>query len=181
MTNEVSKSGLIGRVYDVVTRNWPLIAFLSSALMLAIAHSFEKFGGLAPCHLCLKQREVFWVAGAVGLIAFGLQQTPLWTRLRQPANLLLGAIFLYSAGLAAFHAGVEWKWWPGPLTCTGTGTVTVGSLEAALNGTVKLKPPMCDKAAWVFLGLSMAGWNALISLKLAIWGALSGLRKAETL
>jgi disulfide bond formation protein DsbB len=185
MTNDETKVGdsrFIGRVYDVVTRHWPLIAFLSSALMLAIAHSFEKFGGLAPCHLCLKQREVYWVAGTVGLIFTILQRTPLWPRLRTPANLLLGAIFLYGAGLAAFHAGVEWKWWPGPTTCTGTGSaVSVGSLEAALNGTVKLKPPMCDKAAWVFLGLSMAGWNALASLKLAVWSVLAGLRKAESL
>lgn len=184
MTNNeatAERSGLIGRIYDLVTRHWPLIAFLSSAALLAIAHSFEKFGGLAPCHLCLKQREVLWVAGTVGLIAVVLQRTPLWPRLRTPANLLLGAIFLYGAGLAAFHAGVEWKWWPGPSTCTGSGSVTVGSLEAALRGEVKLKPPMCDEAAWVFLGLSMAGWNALIQLKLAVWSVLAGLRKAETL
>lgn len=171
----------IGTVYDLVTREWPLVALVSSVLMLAIAHAFETFGHLAPCHLCLKAREVYWVAGTVALLAAILQRTPLWSRLRQPANLLLGAIFLYGTGLAVFHAGVEWKWWPGPTTCTGGGVASAANLSAMLDGSMKLKPPMCDVAAWVFLGLSMAGWNALVSLKLAVWSVLAGLRKAETL
>jgi disulfide bond formation protein DsbB len=186
MTNEDSKTvaetkGFIGVVYDLVTRHWPLIALLSSALMLAIAHAFETFGGLSPCHLCLKAREVYWIAGTVALIAAVLQRTPLWARLRQPANLLLGAIFLYGVGLAVYHAGAEWKWWPGPSTCSGAGQAAAANLEAMLKGTAKIKAPACDKAAWVFLGLSMAGWNALASLKLAVWSVLAGLRKAETL
>eukprot|EP01035_Chromulina_nebulosa_P002989 gene2989-4080_t len=55
------------RLIDRCLRNWPLVAALSSALMLAIAHAFETFGGLAPCTLCLKAREVYWVALAIGL------------------------------------------------------------------------------------------------------------------
>ena len=51
---------------------WPLVAALVSAAMLAIAHAFERFGGLAPCTLCLRQREVYWVALAVGLVGFAL-------------------------------------------------------------------------------------------------------------
>lgn len=182
MTNDSTQSetkGLVSRVYDLVTRHWPLLAFLSSALLLAIAHAFERFGGLAPCHLCLKQREIYWVAGSVGLVAFVLQRTPLWPRLRTPANLLLGALFLYGAGLAAYHAGAEWKWWPGPSSCSGLGSAGAADLEAMLKGTAKIKAPSCDKAAWVFLGLSMAGWNVLISLKLAIWSVLAALRKSE--
>lgn len=178
---DAAAPSLIGQVYDLVTRHWPLIAFLASALMLAIAHAFETFGHLAPCHLCLKAREVYWVAGTVGLAAFILQRTPLGPRLRRPASLLLAAIFLYGTGLAVFHAGVEWKWWPGPTTCTGGGVASAANLSAMLNGTMKIKPPACDKAAWVFLGLSMAGWNALVSLKLAVWSVLAGLRKVETL
>ena len=180
MTNDdATTSSLVRRVYDLVTRHWPLLAFLSSALMLAIAHAFESFGGLAPCHLCLKQREVYWVAGTVGLAAFALQRTRLWPRLRLPANLLLGALFLYGAGLATYHAGAEWKWWPGPSTCSGAGQAAASNLEAMLKGTAKIKPPACDKAPWVFLGLSMAGWNVLISLKLAVWSVLAALRKSE--
>ncbi len=178
---ETKAQSFIGVVYDLVTREWPLVALFSSVLMLAIAHSFETFGHLAPCHLCLKAREVYWVAATVGLIGAILQRTPVAARLRQPVNLLLGAIFLYGAGLAVFHAGVEWKWWPGPTTCTGSGAASATNLSAMLNGTMQIKAPMCDKAAWVFLGLSMAGWNALVSLKLTVWSVLAGLRKAETL
>lgn len=163
---------------DWIAKHWPVLAFAASAIMLGAAHAFESFGGLAPCHLCLKQREVYWVAGTVGLVATVLQRTPLWTRLRTPALWLLGAIFLYGAGLAAFHAGVEWKWWPGPTTCTGGGVATSGDLVAMLKGA-KIQPPMCDKAAWVFLGLSMAGWNALVSLGLAVVSAFAALRRKE--
>lgn len=178
-TVDTKTKTFIHQVYDLVTRHWPLIAFLTSAAMLAAAHAFEKFGGLAPCHLCLKQREVYWVAGTLALALSVLQRTPLWPRLRLPAQLLLGAIFLYGAGLAAYHAGAEWKWWPGPSTCSGGGAASAANLEALLKGTAKIQPPACDKAAWVFLGLSMAGWNVLISLKLAVWSGLSALRKPE--
>jgi disulfide bond formation protein DsbB len=155
---------------------WPALAFLASALMLGAAHAFETFGKMAPCHLCLKQREVYWVAGTVALIALVARRTPWAARVRRPFDLLLAAIFLYGAGLAAFHAGVEWKWWPGPTTCTGGGAAAAGDLLAMLKGGA-VKVPQCDKAAWVFLGLSMAGWNALASLGLAIASLTAGLRK----
>ncbi|MDR7229956.1 disulfide bond formation protein DsbB [Caulobacter sp. BE264] len=177
---EAPAPSIVDRTVDVVTRHWPLMALLSSALLLATAHAFEKFGGLAPCHLCLKQREVYWVAGTVGLVGLILQRTPLWPRLRLPVALLLGAIFLYGAGLATYHAGAEWKWWPGPKTCSGGDAAAASNLEAMLKGTAAIKPPACDKAAWVFLGLSMAGWNVLISLKLAVWSVLAAFRKSET-
>jgi disulfide bond formation protein DsbB len=156
---------------------WPVLAFVASAAMLAVAHAFETFGKLAPCHLCLKQREVYWVAGTVALIAIVAKRTPWAAKVRRPFDLLLAAIFLYGAGLAAFHAGVEWKWWPGPTTCTGGGVATAGDLVAMLKGG-SVKVPQCDKAAWVFLGLSMAGWNALASLGLSVASLTAGLRKA---
>ncbi len=163
---------------DLAMEWWPVVAFLASAAMLAAAHAFETFGKLYPCTLCLKQREVFWVAGTVALMALGARYSPWAARLRRPFDLLLGAIFLYGAGLAAYHAGVEWKWWPGPTTCTGGASAAAGDLVAMLKGD-KIKPPACDKAAWIFLGISMAGWNALISLGLAIAALTAGLRKTE--
>jgi len=155
---------------------WPVLAFVASALMLGAAHAFETFGKMAPCHLCLKQREVYWVAGTVALIALVARRTPWAAKVRRPFDLLLAAIFLYGAGLAAFHAGVEWKWWPGPTTCTGGGAAAAGDLLAMLKGGA-VKVPQCDKAAWVFLGLSMASWNALASLGLAAASLTAGLRK----
>ncbi|MDB5431675.1 MAG: disulfide bond formation protein [Caulobacter sp.] len=162
---------------DPVLKRWPLLAFLAAAAMLAVAHAFETFGHLAPCHLCLQQREVYWVAMPLALAV--MAQERFAPGLRGPsARWLLAAVFLVSAGLAFFHAGVEWKWWPGPTTCTGGGAkVTAADLAAMLNGTRAVTAPMCDKAAWVFLGLSMAGWNALASVILTALSVLS-VRKA---
>lgn len=158
---------------------WPVVALIASAAMLAMAHAFETFGKLYPCPLCLRQREVFWVAGSVALIAIAARFSPWALRARRPFDLLLGAIFLYGAGLAAYHAGVELKWWPGPTTCSGGATAAASDLVAMLKGDT-IKPPACDKAAWIFLGISMAGWNALISLGLATAALAAGLRKTES-
>lgn len=153
---------------------WPAIALSVSAAMLAAAHAFERFGGFAPCLLCLKQREVYWVAGFVALLGIGLLRAPRAKGLRPWLALGLAVVFLFGASLAAFHAGVEWKWWPGPAACSGAGgSVSSLDMSGLLDGTLKVRPPACDKAAWRLLGLSMAGWNALASLGFAALGILA--------
>jgi disulfide bond formation protein DsbB len=154
--------------------HWTLSAACASAAMLAVAHAFEKFGGLPPCHLCLYERQVYWVAICVAVAGFALG----YMRLRwagRAANIALTLIFLFGAGLAAYHAGVEWKWWPGPSSCTGGGMINAGDLSSFLAGA-KVRPPQCDVAAWVFLGLSMAGWNGVVSLGLTGISALAARR-----
>jgi disulfide bond formation protein DsbB len=145
---------------------WRLVALFASAAMLAIAHAFQTFGHMAPCELCLKQRTVYWVAGGVALAATVLVRVPGGVRWRQLTCWLLAAIFLVGAGIAAYHAGVEWKFWPGPQSCTGGGTVDLKQLQDLLSGKLG-RVVRCDEPAWVFLGLSMAGWNAIASLILA--------------
>jgi disulfide bond formation protein DsbB len=155
-----------------VLRHWPALALVTSAAMLAIAHAFQSFGHLAPCTLCLYQRDVYWVA--LPVCALAVLASPA-APLRSFAPLLGGLmalIFLTGAGIAVYHAGAEWKFWPGPSTCSAAGgSVTAASLAGLLKGA-RVAPPRCDEAAWVFLGLSMAGWNALISLKLAVWSGI---------
>lgn len=147
---------------------WRLTAFASSLLMLAIAHAFETFGGLAPCTLCLRAREVYWVAAAVALAGMLVVRMRDGARFKVAFNALLALVFAAGVGLAVYHAGAEWKFWPGPTACATTGaSVSAGDMAALLNGA-RIKPPACDEAAWVFLGLSMAGWNALISLTLTV-------------
>ena len=98
---------------------WRLCALLASAGMLAIAHAFETFGGLAPCALCLRQREAYWVALGLALAFMVVVRLPGGARWRELTCWVLALVFLGGAGLAAFHAGVEWKFWPGPTTCVG--------------------------------------------------------------
>jgi disulfide bond formation protein DsbB len=98
---------------------------------------------------------------------------------------LLGLIFLGEAALAAYHAGVEWRWWPGPASCTGGhGVVKPSDMLALLKGG-RVTVVQCDQAAWRLLGLSMAGWNAAVALVLALaslfvaaTSGTRGLRKA---
>lgn len=157
--------------------HWPLAGACASAAMLAAAHAFETFGGLAPCHLCYYQRDVYWVALCVGVVGFALGYMRLaWAR--RAADGLLALIFLASMGLAAYHAGVEWKWWPGPASCTGGGAVNAGQLAAFMNGA-KLNMPQCDVAAWRLFGLSMAGYNAIISLGLTVLSVVAVRRERD--
>lgn len=157
---------------------WRLCALVASAAMLATAHAFETFGGYAPCNLCLRQREVYWVAAAIAAVSMFVVRLPGGPRWRQWSCWLLGAVFLFGAGLAAFHAGVEWKFWPGPTSCSGAGAgaINVDAMADLLAGA-RIRPPACDTAPWVFGGLSMAGWNALASLGLAGLSVAAALRE----
>jgi disulfide bond formation protein DsbB len=157
---------------------WRLCAVLAAAAMLATAHAFQTFGGYAPCTLCLRQREVYWVVLAIGLVSMILVRMPGGPRWRELTCWILGLVFLVGCGVAVYHAGAEWKFWPGPQACAsaGAGHVSAADMEAFLSGA-KVRPPACDEAPWVFLGLSMAGWNAVISLGLAGLSALAALRE----
>jgi disulfide bond formation protein DsbB len=157
---------------------WRLCALLAAAAMLAIAHAFERFGGYAPCLLCLKQREVYWWAGGLALGFMVLVRLPGGPRWRELTCWVLGLVFLAGMGIAIYHAGAEWKFWPGPAACAASrGGVTAADLAALLNNTTKIRPPSCETPAWVFAGLSMAGWNAVASLILVIGSVLAALRE----
>jgi disulfide bond formation protein DsbB len=155
---------------------WRFFALLASGAMLGVAHAFQTFGGLAPCELCLKQRTVYWAAGAIAAVAMVAVRLPGGPRLREASCWLLVLIFLAGVAIAGYHAGVEWKFWPGPESCSGGGTVSVAALKDLLNGAGQ-KMPACDKPAWVFAGLSMAGWNTVASLILVGLSVAAALRE----
>ncbi|HEX5379165.1 MAG TPA: disulfide bond formation protein B [Phenylobacterium sp.] len=164
------------KLIRAVVDRWLLWALFSSALMLAIAHAFETFGGYAPCTLCLRQREVYWVAGTIALAGVIATRLPRLAGMRWLFDAALAVAFAVGVFFAVYHSGAEWKWWPGPTTCAGAGgAVSLDSLAAIADGTARIRPPACDEAAWRFLGLSMAGWNALISLKLTVYSVLAVL------
>lgn len=145
-----------------------LAAAGGSAALLLGAFAFQHLGGMAPCKLCLWQR---WPHGAAVLIGLAA----LWLPGR--ALPLLGALAaLTTAGIGAYHAGVERGWWEGPTSCSG-GPVTGLSPQELMDQILAAPLVRCDEIPWEMLGLSMAGWNALASLALAaLWLAAARAR-----
>ncbi len=147
-------------------RRLVLLAGGGSAALLAGAFAFQA-AGYAPCAMCIWQR---WPhVAAIALAALALVLAP-----RLMAVLGAGAA-LTASGLGLFHTGVERGWWEGPSSCTGGG---LGGLSGAdLLSTDGPALVMCDQVAWAFAGLSMASWNAALSLVLAaIWLAAATRR-----
>lgn len=145
----------------------PLAAAAVFALALGTliaALAFEHIGGYEPCPLCLRQRWAFYIATPLALMALMLA---LYEK-RDPATLALtlcAAAFAVNAVLGGHHAGVEWGWWPGPDDCAGGALTTpTGNLLSELRTTNVVR---CDQPSWRFLGISFAGYNALISAALA--------------
>jgi disulfide bond formation protein DsbB len=144
-----------------------LTLFLAAGVILT-ALGFEHLGGYAPCPLCLLQRYAYYAAIPLLFVAMALvSEKP---RLAGVLFFVVALAFLANAGLAAYHAGVEWKFWPGPDTC-GTAQALPASAADLLNGLEATRVVRCDEAAWTFAGLSMAGWNVIASL-LAFTGAI---------
>jgi disulfide bond formation protein DsbB len=152
---------------------WPMIALATSIVMLATAHAFERFGGLAPCLLCLRQREAYWAAIALSLAVIIALRFNTSKDSQATILALLALAFATGAVIAFYHAGVEWKFWPGPKECAagGIGNFNGVDIAGALGAPVKVV--RCDEVPWSFLALSMAGWNSLISLGLAAASALA--------
>lgn len=148
--------------------------------MLGFAYYAQYVMGLLPCILCLYQRPPLYVAAAAALLAFAFLGGP--KGVSRAFLGLSGVAFLIGAGIAAFHAGVEWKFWPGLAECGGSFDPIATNINDLVAGMETAKIVRCDEAAWVFLGLSMAGWNAVISgllAALAFWGMVQGQLKGR--
>lgn len=158
-------------------RDPPLLAaaivFLVGLATIGGFFFFQYGMGLPPCPLCLEQRIAYYVS--VPLAAL------LWLGAGHGASrkvmilgfLAIAAAMLWNTGLAAYHAGIEWKFWPGPQDCSGP-IDRFGSTQDLMKQLQDISIVRCDQAAWRFLGLSLAGWNVLVSLGLAcvgLWGA----------
>ena len=146
---------------------WPVTALLLSLAMLGAAHAFERFMNLPPCPLCLTQREVYWAVAAMAASGLILWRARPRGRFLVALHVLLGLAFMTGAVVAGFHAGGEWGFWDLPASCTATGAdgIASGGLAERLGKPAKVVS--CAEPAWVMLGLSMAGWNTLVSLALA--------------
>ena len=141
---------------------------VAMAATVGLALGFQHIGGYIPCKLCLEQRWPYYIGAPLMLATAYLGAAGASPRLLRGLLLLGGLIMAVSLYLGVKHAGVEWGFWAGPTDCgaVAPGIVSGGNgVLDQLNGVV---PPSCDKAAWRFLGLSFAGWNAVISAVLMV-------------
>ena len=139
-----------------------LLAAGGSAALLLGAYFFQMLG-YPPCKLCLWQRWPHGTAIAIGALA--VLTGPRWL----PWFGALAA--LTTGGLGVYHTGVEQGWWKGPTTCT-SGDALSSSTQDLLGQIMTAPLVRCDDIAWSFVGLSMATWNAILSVILAaIWVA----------
>lgn len=146
-----------------------LLAAAGSLAMLLGAFAFQYIGGMAPCKLCLWQRWPHAAAVLIGIVAY-------LTRNRTLPY--LGAVAaLTTAGLGLYHTGIERHWWQGPTTCT-SGSVDGIATSDLLDQILAAPVVQCDQVAWEMFSLSMASWNMLASLVLAVIWIAAARRQA---
>ena len=148
-----------------------LIVAVVGALTIAGAWFFQLVIKLNPCPMCLEQRWPYYIGIPLALlVAFASRKAPRMVVVGGLA--ILAALMLWGVYMGVFHAGVEWKLWLGPQECSGAPQL--GPAGGLLDRLQTINVVRCDEAAWRFLGISLAGYNALISLALAAvaaWGA----------
>ncbi len=133
------------------------LALLLPAFLLAGAYASEIVGGLHPCEMCWWQRYPHFAAVAIALVAF-IVGNPGYRR----ALVALAALAIATSGaIAGFHAGVEYGWWEGLTKCTSTVS---GSGDDLLKSIMNAPLIRCDVAPWSLFGISLAGFNFLLSL-----------------
>lgn len=156
-----------------------LAVALTAAATIAGAWFFQLVLGIVPCPLCLEQRYAYYLVIPLGLLI------ALAARGGAPRPLLLAGLAILAlasianAGLGTYHSGVEWSFWKGPTDCSGP-VVNLGSATDLLSRLDTVKVVRCDEVQWRFLGLSLAGYNVLISLlmaAIAAWGFVATVKR----
>ena len=152
--------------------------FAAIAIIVA-ALGFEYIGGYRPCPLCLEQRYAYYAGIPLLFLALVLQSMGR-SGIAAALFALVAMAFLANAGLAAYHAGVEWKFWEGPQTCQ-TAIEPLGSSSGGLLKELQtIQITRCDEPAWRFAGLSFAGWNVLLSFLLFVTSLRAALASRST-
>ncbi len=155
-----------------------IVGFLLAFAAIAGAWGFQIIGGYVPCKLCLEQREPFYFALPL-LAALIVAQLLGWKTRWLPWGLLLvAAIFLIATGIAAYQAGAEWDFWEGPSDCGGGASITDtgAGLLAQMRAT---KIVSCIHPSLRILGLSFAGWDAVVTVIVAALLAIAARRSIQ--
>ena len=153
---------------DLTPRRSLGLVLLAAVATIVTAWAFQLLGGYVPCPLCLQQRWPYYIVIMLGILMLVFGSSP---RRHRAALYVIALLMLIGAGMGTYHAGVEWKFWPGPTTCA-----TGGGLSGGLPDLATARVIACDEAQWRLLGLSFAGWNVVISLALAAFAAWSASR-----
>ena len=161
-----------------MTRIWanaPAMIVLASIVVLGSVLASQYIGGLAPCKLCHYQRWPYMFTIAAGLAAWVLPRISDYRRWLVAA---CGIAFAVGGAVAIYHAGVEYGWFPGPESCSGTGPTpqTIDELRRQLLAQPVVR---CDEPAWTMFGVSMAGYNVLASTALAAGSLFAAARMRE--
>jgi disulfide bond formation protein DsbB len=157
------------------------IAAIAAATLMG-AWFFQLVLDIRPCPLCLEQRYAYYLAIPLGMLLAwaALRDAPRAVLIAGLAILALTA--LANAWLGGYHAGVEWGFWPGPTQCSGP-LLDLGKAGSLLDNLDKVKVIRCDEVQWRFLGVSLAGYNVLISLAMAAlagWGIFGLARRSAS-
>ncbi|GJD38311.1 disulfide bond formation protein B [Methylobacterium bullatum] len=153
-------------------RRAALAVLIGSALAIAGAFYFQWVLGYVPCKLCLTERLPYYAAIPLALLALF---TP-----ERLTRLILGIAalgLLYGAGLSVYHAGAEWAFWAGPSDCGGGSGANPSDVGDFLDTLKATRVADCSTAAWRFLGISLAGWNAAITFALASIAGTAALKR----
>lgn len=168
---------------NTITRERPwtsasLVVAICATLTILGAYFFEYVVGLAPCPLCLEQRVPYYVVIPLALAVAAASVLKLPGPLVRIGLVAIAAIMVWGAALGVYHAGAEWAFWQGPTSCAQPATIarTPGDLLRQLQSGPRVVD--CTVAAWRFLGLSLAGYNALIAAALAVV-ALAGASRSR--
>ena len=157
---------------------WGAVALFLALAVILTALAFEHIGGYRPCPLCLQQRYAYYA----GLPALFLALVLLSAQRPYAAGiifLLVALAFLGNAGLGGYHAGAEWKFWPGPDTCAAAGGSITTKAGNLLNDLANSRVIRCDEAPWRMFGLSFAGWNVVACLMLSTASLKAAFTTAE--
>ncbi len=148
------------------------VVLIASATLVVGAFAFQYIGGLAPCVLCWWQRYAHFATIALAVLALLAARGS--SRAGWALVVLAAAALLIGAGIAAFHVGVEQHWWQGTAEC-GSSTAGASSIDELRARLLNQPIVRCDEVAWSLFGISMAGYNFLISLALAAFALIAGV------
>jgi disulfide bond formation protein DsbB len=152
-------------LYSLTPRHMLAALTFICAAILVVAYIMENYFDIHPCQMCLYERDVFLTVGGLSLLSFFLVPD----KFKAYAVLLMGAIFLFGVCLAGYHVAIQQHWVELPSFCATNDFSAFESIESLKEQLLKTPFVRCDQVTWSLFGLSLAAYNALISLILALF------------